>query len=130
MAGITPQPGMIIRYSFAWETEEKDSENKTRPAMILVALASGRVLVLPITHSEPRYGQDALEIPDNLKQQLDLDEERSWIHFDSANIFTWMGYDVVPSAAYPMVPRWFYEQVAKQYLEIAKAGRAAKIDRD
>lgn len=130
MAGIAPQKGMIIRYSFAWDTEEKDLENKTRPAMILMALASGRVLVLPITHSAPQDGQDTLEIPDNLMQQLDLDEERQWIHFNSVNIFSWMGYDVVPSETYLIAPRWFYEVVSIRYLEIWKAGRVTKIDRD
>ena len=130
MAGVVPQLGMIVRYGFAFEPEDKDSNNKTRPAMILFAHKSGLTLVVPITHSEPKEGQDTLEIPDNLKEQLDLDEDKQWIHFNAANLFTWMGYDLVPSDTYPIAPRPFYEAVARRYLEIANAGRVTKINRD
>jgi hypothetical protein len=38
LAGVVPQLGMIVRYGFAFEPEDKDSNNKTRPAMILFAI--------------------------------------------------------------------------------------------
>jgi hypothetical protein len=79
-----PRPGLVIRYSYLWESEAREGREegvKDRPcAIILVVLREGRhpvVRVLPVTHAPPHHAADALEIPLPTKQRLGLDSERS-----------------------------------------------------
>jgi hypothetical protein len=132
MIPAKPQKGMIIRYSFAWAGEDADVDsNKVRPAMLVVVLEGNRVVALPITHSAPRADQEAMEIPPALKTTLGLDGERSWIRLTEGNIFTWVGYDIVPTEHYPIAPDWFVKQVSLKYLQLLKAKRINRpTDRD
>ncbi len=117
-----PQPGLVIRYSYLWESEARQGREegvKDRPcAVILVLLRKGGehpiVRVLPITHAPPADPADVLEIPTPTKERLGLDGERSWIVLTEANDFIWPGPDLRPvpggdpsTAAYGFLPPGF-----------------------
>ena len=113
-----PRPGLVIRYSYLWESEAREEGAKDRPcAIILVVLREGEhpvVRVLPITHTPPIDPADALEIPASSKSRLRLDGERSWVVLTEANDFIWPGPDLRPipgddrrSVAYGFLPPGF-----------------------
>jgi len=117
-----PRPGLVIRYSYLWESEARQGREegiKDRPcAVILVLLREGEehpiVRVLPITHTLPADRADALEIPTATKNRLGLDSERSWVVLTEANDFIWPGPDLRPipgrdpnTAAYGFLPPGF-----------------------
>ena len=121
MSWPVPRPGLVIRYSYLWESEARlgrEEGAKDRPcAIILVLLREGEhpiVRVLPVTHTPPVDPADALEIPQPTKQRLGLDSERSWVMLSEANDFIWPGPDLRPavngdpaSVAYGMLPPGF-----------------------
>ena len=121
MSWPVPRPGLVIRYSYLWESEARlgrEEGAKDRPcAIILVLLREGEhpiVRVLPVTHAPPVDPADALEIPYPTKQRLGLDSERSWVMLSEANDFIWPGPDLRPavngdpaSVAYGMLPPGF-----------------------
>lgn len=86
------------------------------------------VLVAPVTHSRPESAADGIEIPGNVKKQLGLDGERSWIILTELNRFIWPGPDVRPapgseSPFYDALPDWLFERVRQGMLGRAEAGR-------
>lgn len=101
----SPQPGLVIRYSYLWVDEYEQGREegvKDRPCAVVAAIridrdGKTRVLVVPITHSPP-VGSEAIEIPPAIKARLMLDAERSWIILSEANEFFWPGPDVPPVA--------------------------------
>ena len=121
MSWPVPRPGLVIRYSYLWESEARlgrEEGAKDRPcAIILALLREGEhpiVRVLPVTHAPPVDPADALEIPQPTKQRLGLDSERSWVMLGEANDFIWPGPDLRPavngdpaSVAYGMLPPGF-----------------------
>ncbi len=121
MSWPVPRPGLVIRYSYLWQSEARQGREegvKDRPcAIILVLLREGEhpiVRVLPVTHSPPADPTDALEIPLPTKQRLGLDSERSWVILSEANDFIWPGPDLRPAVggdpstvAYGMLPPRF-----------------------
>lgn len=125
-----PRPGLIIRYSYLWESEARQGREegvKDRPcAIVLVILREGDhpiVRVLPITHAAPADPGDALEIPRVTKERLGLDGERSWVVLTEANDFIWPGPDLRPlpgrdpsTVAYGFLPPGFM-QVLRERLE-------------
>jgi len=125
-----PQPGLVIRYSYLWESEARQGREegvKDRPcAVILVLLREGEhpiIRVLPITHTPPADPADALEIPLATKERLGLDSERSWVVLTEANDFIWPGPDLRPlpgadasTVAYGFLPPGFM-RVLRQRLE-------------
>ncbi|MEA3045294.1 MAG: hypothetical protein QOH47_3132 [Sphingomonadales bacterium] len=75
-----------------------------------------QLLVAPVTHAEPERGSDAIEIPLNVKRQLGLDQDRSWIVLTELNRFIWPGPDVrmAPGQESPFhdaIPDWLFFQV-------------------
>jgi len=126
-----PQPGLVIRYSYLWESEARQGREegvKDRPcAVILVLLREGEehpiVRVLPITHAPPSDPADALEIPAPTKERLGLDSDRSWVVLSEANDFIWPGPDLRPrpggdagTVAYGFLPPGFMH-VLRERLE-------------
>ena len=107
MAPLTwpaPEPGLVIRYSYLWAAEAaagRDDGVKDRPcAVVLVIREHGRrpqVRVLPVTHSAPIDPNSAMEIPQETKRRLGLDDAKSWIVLSEANDFFWPGPDLRPS---------------------------------
>jgi hypothetical protein len=116
-----PRPGLLIRYSYLWESEarsDREEGTKDRPcAIILVLLREGEhpiVRVLPVTHGAPTDPADALEIPLPTKRRLGLDSQRSWVILSEANDFIWPGPDLrllvsgdQSTVAYGMLPPGF-----------------------
>ena len=121
MSWPVPRPGLVIRYSYLWDSEARAGREegvKDRPcAIILVILREGEhpiVRVLPVTHAAPADPADALEIPPPTKQRLGLDSERSWVILSEANDFIWPGPDLRPAVSgdpstvvYGMLPPGF-----------------------
>lgn len=125
----------MISYSYLWAREAgqgEESGRKDRPVVVVVAreerLGGTAMLVAPVTHSSPSRAADAVEIPPNVKKQLGLDTDRSWIVLTEVNRFIWPGPDVRPapgseSPFYDAVPDWLFERVRKGMLTHAEAGR-------
>jgi hypothetical protein len=139
-----PKPGLVIRYSYLWRTEEvsgREEGVKDRPCAVLVAVvdAQGRktVAALPITHSAPSRPEDAVEIPLGAKARLGLDDERSWIITTEMNLFLWPGHDLRPtkrgdlsSIAYGTLPAELFTRVRESFLENQGKQRTAIVRRD
>lgn len=85
------------------------------------------VLVAPVTHSAPENASEAIEIPLNVKKQLGLDRERSWIMLNELNRFIWPGPDIRPilggAPFYDALPDWLFERVRRGVLDNNAAGR-------
>lgn len=99
----TPQPGLVISYSYLWAREHRkglDDGRKTRPCAIVAAhqVIEGHeiVTVVPVTHTPPTEPADAIEIPPALKAHLGLDDLPSWIVVTETNDFLWPGPDLRP----------------------------------
>jgi hypothetical protein len=71
-----PVPGLVIRYSYLWYREHlegREEGQKDRPCAIIAAIRADedgntRVLVLPVTHRQPKPPTIAVEIPARVKQ--------------------------------------------------------------
>jgi hypothetical protein len=89
-----PEPGLVIRYSYLWERDAelgREEGSKDRPCAIVAALIKSegqtRVVVLPITHSPPLAGTEAIELPLQIKRSLGLDDQPSWVVVSEGNDF-------------------------------------------
>ena len=138
MTWPTPQPGLVIRYSYLWQREAQAGQEegvKDRPCAVVLASTDedgrSRVYVLPITHSAPADADTAIEVPTIVKNRLGLDSERSWIVVSEANVFAWPGPDLrfVPgkgaeSVAYGFLPPGFFQAVRDRFLALDRQRRA------
>ncbi len=139
-----PVPGLVIRYSYLWHADhQKGAEEgqKDRPCAIVAAIRgdqSGklRTIVLPITHSQPKHPELAIEIPQRVKAMLGLDAERSWIICVEWNEFLWPGPDLrrLPNAddssvAYGVLPPRLLNQATQRLLALMKERRARRVQR-
>ena len=127
----SPQPGLVVSYSYLWAREHgqgAEEGRKTRPCAIVAArrMIEGHevVTVVPVTHSPPTDPADAVEIPAALKAHLGLDDLPSWIVVTETNDFLWPGPDLVPVAgmrpvrfAYGMLPPRFFAHVRDRILQ-------------
>ncbi len=139
MSWPVPRPGLVIRYSYLWESEARQGREegvKDRPcAIVLVILREGEhpiVRVLPVTHSPPADPADALEVPQPTKRRLGLDSERSWVILSEANDFIWPGPDLRPavnadpaSVVYGMLPPGFMKVLRERLLQRWREKRMA-----
>jgi len=140
-----PLPGLVVRYSYLWAdaaAEGREEGDKERPAAIVMAVDvpganAARVHVLPITHSAPVKGTEAMEIPAAVCRSAGLDAARSWVILSEFNEFLWPGFDlaVVPgrtprSVAYGFLTPGFFASVRDRWLALDTAGKAAGISRD
>jgi hypothetical protein len=138
-----PQPGLVIRYSYLWHREAlagREEGVKDRPCAVILAFQDEdgrtRVYALPITHSAPASGEDAVEIPAVVKARLGLDGARSWVVVDEANLFHWPGPDLrfLPgkgpeSAVYGFLPPAFFRVVRDRFLAADRAKKAVLVAR-
>lgn len=139
----TPEPGLVIRYSYLWRAEHLEGREEgvnDRPCAIILATQNNAgdtvVTVLPVTHSPPAQLASALEIPLLTKRRLGLDSQRSWVVFNEANQFVWPGPDLrflsgedASTAAYGMLPPNFFGVLRDRYLAAIKAYRSEVIRR-
>lgn len=142
MALPKPVSGLVIRYSYLWQSEHargREEGVKDRPcAVILVAQSEAGddvVTVLPIIHTPPNNPALALEIPQLTKKRLGLDSERSWVVLTEANRFIWPGPDLRPvgadldTVAYGHLPEAFFNHVRDRFVAIIRAGQAKAVGR-
>jgi hypothetical protein len=137
----TPEPGMVIGYSYLWAREHdagREEGVKDRPCAIVAArqVIEGRdiVTVVPITHSSPNDPADAVEIPAMLKRHLGLDDQRSWVIVTETNDFLWPGPDLrsVPGRAridYGMLPSRFFNHVRDRILQAHRQRKLTTVPR-
>ena len=88
------------------------------------------MLVLPITHTVPNSDTRSIEIPSQVKSQLGLDGERSWIVLSEWNEFTWPGCDLRQlhegddaTVAYGMLPQGLFAKMRGEILRMVRSGQ-------
>lgn len=138
-----PQTGLVVAYSYLWHREANtghEEGRKDRPCAVIMAVKSVQgdttVYVLPITHSAPLKADEGLEIPAPTKARLGLDEARSWVVLNEANVFVWPGPDLrlvqgqSPSGpAYGILPPGFFRVLRERFLTLANARRIRTVKR-
>lgn len=144
-----PHPGLVVRYSYLWADDAargREEGDKERPAAIVLSVerfsagGSGtetRVYLLPITHSEPTAGTQAVEIPAALCSLAGLDAGRAWVVLSEFNEFVWPGYDlaIIPGSnprniAYGYLTSGFFAAVRQRWLALVDAGMSTRVPRD
>lgn len=138
-----PKPGEIVRYAYLWRSEHEaglEEGRKDRPCAVVLSLLNRatevRLIVLPITHTPPVGGLNAIEIPPDTKRRLGLDAGRSWIILDEANRFTWPGPDIRPfdgphgrTVSYGYLPPGLFKIVRDRFLALDAARNNEPIER-
>ena len=137
-----PLPGLVVRYRYLWAGDAargREEGDKERPAAVVMAvdapgISATRVLVLPITHSAPMKGTEALEIPASVCRSAGLDAVRSWVVLSEFNEFVWPGYDLglVPgrtphTVAYGYLTAGFFSRVRDRWLTFDGANRKSTL---
>jgi hypothetical protein len=139
-----PKPGLVIRYSFLWSSEEAAGATeaaKDRPCAIVVAARrdpNGDIdtIVAPITHQPPEDPAASIEIPTATCKSLGLDRGRHWLRLDELNRFVWPGYDLRPIPGhsdkydYGMLPRSLFQRLQQGILARQKARAGRMISRN
>ena len=136
-----PEPGLVIRYDYLWlaETRSARAAGKERPACLVATLddeADPRlVLILPITHSQPRGGAVGVEIPHLVGQKLGLDDARCWVVISEANVDFWPNAGLAPLPgrrgvfAYGFLPPTLFENVRSRFLKLIEERRVKLVRR-
>jgi hypothetical protein len=93
--------------------------------------------VLPITHSAPAVGTEALEIPQAVARKAGLDAARSWVILSEFNEFVWPGFDlriipgrVPPTMAYGFLTPGFFTTLRDRWLALDAARKSKSVPRD
>jgi hypothetical protein len=91
---ITPQDGLVIRYSYLWAREHDRGEEtgrKARPACLQIIMKRKQggtiVMLFPITSQIPQSDRTALAIPDIEARRARLTTP-AWIILDEFNLDT------------------------------------------
>jgi len=138
-----PVPGLVIRYSYLWASEQARGQEegvKDRPCAVVLVSAEEAgaqiVTVLPVTHTPPADSRLAVEIPAAVKRRLGLDDARSWVALTEANRFAWPGPDLRPSrpgdaasVAFGPLPFGLFEEIRVKFLAALKARSARMVPR-
>ena len=136
-----PEVGLVVHFNYLWDREReagREEARYARPCAIVISfrrVADGaRVAMLaPITHAPPRPGDQVLELPQAVKRQLGLDEQRSWIVLDEVNETLWPGFDLQTNSkgdyAYGFVPPRLYAEVKTRILDLYRIGELKRVTR-
>lgn len=136
-----PVGGLVIRYDYLWASEEaqgREEGSKNRPCAVVVAIPQSdteplRAIVCGITHAEPPPGDNAVEIPQTVKNHLGLDGEPSWVVTSEVNVVDWEDPGIIPVASgqwtYGMIPRQLAEQIRANVMGHAKGRNLPMTDR-
>lgn len=138
-----PQVGLVIKYDFLWSHEREqgfEEGAKERPCVIVTAITRKddggiEILVAPITHSLPRAGTVAIEIPHKVGRHLGLDDDRSYIIANEANSVSWDDAGIVPVTpgkqwAYGRIPKALYDQLKATMLDLLTRRKLKTAIRD
>jgi hypothetical protein len=134
---------LVIRYGYLWHSEHeqgREDGDKDRPCAIVLttfnAASETVVTVLPVTHTPPRFADDAVELPLTIKRRLGLDDVRSWVIVNELNRFVWPGPDlrpVPPTEAgrfdYGLLPPGLFRTIRDRFLACARAQRVRSVRR-
>ena len=139
----TPEPGLIISYAYLWDHEAESGQKegrKDRPCVVALAIERQQdsetlVTVLPVTYRPPEDAAAAVEIPRAVKQQLGLDEDRSWVVVSEGDQFVWPGYDLrkvrnTDRYDYGYSPPRFFNQVLNAFRAWHRANKARLTSHD
>jgi hypothetical protein len=141
MAIPDPEPGLVVHFNYLWSSEFNRGRQEARyprPCAIVLSYrrtADGATIALlaPITHSEPRPGDRAIEIPQAVKKQLGLDDLRSWVIVDEVNETAWPGYDLQTNAqgqyAYGFIPPTLFRRIKAEMMQVLKTSRLRRVPR-
>jgi mRNA-degrading endonuclease toxin of MazEF toxin-antitoxin module len=138
-----PHPGLVIRYSYVWASEDnegRDSGIKDRPCVVVldrqVRDGVAIVTVVAVTHSPPSDPSEAMELPLAVKAHLRLDTQQSWIVLTEVNSFVWPGPDLrpIPQSSpprfdYGVLPPKYFRKVRDQIITLLKARRVQIFSR-
>jgi len=140
-----PLPGLVLRYSYLWADDAArgiEEGDKDRPAVVVLSIPGPapqgpRVLVLPITHSPPTRGVEALMIPAAVARAAGLDAAESWVVLSEFNEFVWPGFDLrmVPhskpaTVAYGFLTPGFFRTVRDRFLTLDATTKSRPVSRD
>ena len=139
MAGILlPKPGMVIRYDYLWAddaTAGKDA-GKDRPTCLVAAsdaTANPRfVVLLPITHTPPTGATVGVEIPQDVKKKIGMDDAPSWIIVSEHNVDLWPngGLSPVPGRGgafhYGFISPGLFAKVKEEFIRIGRSGKSIR----
>ncbi|MBS0472311.1 MAG: hypothetical protein JSR60_14660 [Proteobacteria bacterium] len=138
MALPEPEPGLVFRYDFLWRREARAGRDtsKQRPACIAVATASEmisqRVVILPITHSQPTGDTIGIELTASVRRALGLDDQPCWVVVSEYNIDNWPNPGIAPlpnsrtSFAYGFLPPDLFERIKAEFLKRYDARKAVR----
>ncbi len=141
MAIPDPEPGLVVHFNYLWSSEfdrGREEARYPRPCAIVLSYrrtADGATIAMlaPITHSEPRPDDQAIEIPQAVKKQLGLDDLRSWVMVDEVNETAWPGYDLQTNAqgqyAYGFIPPTLFRRIKAEMMQVLKASRLRRVPR-
>jgi hypothetical protein len=142
MAIPEPSPGLVVRYDYLWSREAAAgrTQGKDRPACLVAASDSETkprfVVLLPITHAPPIGDTVAIEIPDNVRRSIGLDDEPSWVVVSEYNIDEWpnAGLSSIPGTsdvfAYGFIPPGLFAAIKSRLLELAKERKSDAVRRE
>ncbi len=140
-----PHPGLVLRYNYLWADEAargQEEGSKDRPAAIVMVIQREgregyRVFALPITHSRPPHGTDALEIPATVRRAAGLDAAPSWVILSEFNEFLWPGFDLrpipgrnPPTVAYGFLTDGFFKKLRDRWIALHKTSKPRNVPRD
>jgi len=128
-----PEFGLVVHYGFVWADASRHSPpdaGKSRPCLIvdledisepsIGGRAVKRVTYLPISHTPPREGEQAITIPPRVANHLGLTHQTSYIYTSYAVEDDWP-FDVehVPGSAekfgYGLIPPKLFAMVAQDF---------------
>ena len=98
-----PPVGHVIAYEYLWGSQKatRSDGGKVYPCAIIMAVQVESdhpiTYVLGMSHTPPRSGRRAVEVPLKLKRHLGLDELPAWVYTDEVNVFGWPGPDLRPA---------------------------------
>lgn len=138
-----PHPGLVICYEFLWGYEHRQGAtdgSKKRPCVVVLAvkdkMGATRVLVAPITHSEPGPDDTGVEVPRRVKDHLGLDHAQSWVIATDLNEFVWPGEHIFPVPGgrpgqydYGTIPNALLKRITERIERLAD-GQVQRIDRE
>ncbi len=141
MAIPDPEPGLVVHFNYLWSSEfdrGREEARYPRPCAIVLSYrrtADGATIAMlaPITHSQPRPGDRAIEIPQAVKKQLGLDDLKSWVMVDEVNETAWPGFDLQTNAegqyAYGFIPPNLFRRIKAEMMQVLKASRLRRVPR-